>query len=179
MELRVISGKLKKMKLKVPKGTKPLSGIVKAALFSSIKENIPDSNILDLYAGSGALGIEALSMGARKVDFVEIDKSASDVIRENLLKTQLDQQAEVFNIPAEIFLRYNKKIDQIYNIILIFQPYDITSEDIIKKSIHLLKNNGIIVFERESKRDVQKINSLEIIKTKDFGKTGITIYRKM
>ncbi len=177
MELRVIGGKFKRTKLKVPKDTRPLSGIVKSALFSVINDKIKKSYILDLYAGSGALGIEALSRGAKLCDFIDINKKACDIIKENLLKLNLSNN-EVYNIPAEIFLRYNKTIDDKYDIIFVFQPYDITNEGIVSKSIHLLKKDGILIFERESNREERSIKGLNIINSKKYGKTALTFYIK-
>lgn len=178
MELKVLSGKAKKTKLKVPRDTRPLSSISKSAMFSIIQEKIKDSIILDLYAGSGALGIEALSRGASEVDFVEIDKFACNIIKENLAKTKFSDYANVESIPTEIFLRYNKGIDSKYDFIFIFQPYDKTNENIIEKSIHLLKTDGIIIFERESSREERNIKGLEIINSKKHGKTAMTFYIK-
>jgi 16S rRNA (guanine(966)-N(2))-methyltransferase RsmD len=178
MELRVLSGKAKKVKLKVPRDTRPLSSIAKSSLFSIIQKDLENTIILDLYAGSGALGIEALSRGAIEVDFVEIDKAACNIIRENLVRTKFDNYAIVNPIPAEIFLRYNKNVDLRYDFIFIFQPYDKTNENIISKSMHLLKDTGMIIFERDSTREEKNITGLEIVNIKKYGKTAMTFYKK-
>ena len=109
MNLRVIAGTAKRTNLKfVTKHTRPLSSRAKSALFSIIAPIIPDSIVLDLYAGSGALGIEALSRGALYVEFVDIEKTVTAVIKENLKRTKLEERAEVFTMPAQIYLRSMK-----------------------------------------------------------------------
>jgi len=97
--VRVISGKAKGHQLRVPKGSivRPATDLVRGAIFS-ILENITSdwARVLDLFAGSGALGIEALSRGADWVDFVDRERRCCDIIRQNLEKTKLGAQAHVY-----------------------------------------------------------------------------------
>ena len=121
--MRVIAGKAKGHPLKVPKntGTRPATELVRGAIFS-ILENMTDNweQVLDLFSGSGALGIEALSRGAGWVDFVEREPRCCAIIKENLAKTRLDEKAHVYCCSVAKALTF---LDKEYNIILIDPPY--------------------------------------------------------
>lgn len=100
--MRVIAGKARRLQLKTPKGmeTRPTTDRIKETLFNMIQDELYDIHFLDLFSGSGGIGIEALSRGAKKAWFVEQNKEAVSVIRDNLLFTHLDNQAEVMNCTA-------------------------------------------------------------------------------
>jgi len=121
--MRVITGSAKGHHLKFPAGTKtrPVTDMVRGAIFS-ILENMTDewSQVLDLFAGSGALGIEALSRGADWADFVEIEPKCCDIIRENLEKTKFTSQSSVHCCNAFRALSF---LDKEYSIILMDPPY--------------------------------------------------------
>ena len=121
--MRVITGEAKGRPLKVPKGTptRPATELVRGAIFS-ILENMTDDwdKVLDLFSGSGSLGIEALSRGAGWVDFFDREPVCCATIRENLEKTRLDEYAHVYcaNVTKAISL-----LDKEYNIILLDPPF--------------------------------------------------------
>jgi 16S rRNA (guanine966-N2)-methyltransferase len=95
--MRVIAGKAKRLQLKAPKGmdTRPTTDRIKETLFNMIQEEIYDIRFLDLFAGSGGIGIEALSRGARQAVFVEGNRETCNIINDNLTFTHLEQQAKV------------------------------------------------------------------------------------
>jgi len=125
--MRVIAGKAKGHRLKFPEGTttRPATGLVRGAIFS-ILETLTDDweQILDLFSGSGALGIEALSRGAGWVDFVEREQRCCAIIRENLAKTKLAAQAHVYCCSVAKAISF---LDKEYSIILMDPPYFDTS----------------------------------------------------
>lgn len=100
--MRVIAGKAKRLQLKTPTGmdTRPTTDRIKETLFNMIQDELYDIYFLDLFSGSGGIGIEALSRGARKAVFVEQNRNASDIIRDNLQYTHLNEQGEVMNCTA-------------------------------------------------------------------------------
>ena len=100
--MRVIAGKAKRLQLKTPTGmdTRPTTDRIKETLFNMIQDELYDIHFLDLFSGSGGIGIEALSRGARKAVFVEQNRNASDIIRDNLQYTHLNEQGEVMNCTA-------------------------------------------------------------------------------
>ena len=125
--MRVIAGKAKGHRLKVAKGTitRPATDLVRGAIFS-ILENVTDDwvEVLDLFSGSGALGIEALSRGAAWVDFVEREPRCCAIIRQNLEKTKLAAQAHVYCCSVAKAISF---LDKEYSIILMDPPYSDSS----------------------------------------------------
>ena len=103
--LRVIAGIAKGRRLKAPPGltTRPATDRLKEAVFSSLGERVVDAEVLDLYAGTGAMGIEALSRGAAHATFIEKDEAATAIIEANLRHTELSQSATVLRMKAEQF----------------------------------------------------------------------------
>ncbi len=125
--MRVITGKAKGHRLKFPKGTstRPATDLVRGAIFSILENMVDDwSMVLDLFSGSGALGIEALSRGAGWVDFVESEPRCCGIIKENLASTKLSEQAHVYC--SDVFKALSF-LDKEYNIILMDPPYSNTS----------------------------------------------------
>jgi 16S rRNA (guanine966-N2)-methyltransferase len=125
--MRVITGKAKGHRLKFPKGTttRPATDLVRGAIFSIIENVASDwSQVLDLFSGSGALGIEALSRGAGWVDFVEREPRCCGIIKENLEKTKLSAQAHVYCCDVFKALTF---LDKEYNVILMDPPYSNSS----------------------------------------------------
>ena len=147
--MRVISGKARGHKLISLEGdlTRPTTDRVKEAMFSIIQMNIANSVVLDMFAGSGALGIEALSRGAVWCDFVESNKQALDVIQKNLEKTGLKEISALHNITAHSFAeRCNKK----YDVVLLDPPYSkglCEEAMLLFKEYDLLNDGAIIVCE--------------------------------
>ena len=125
--MRVIAGEAKGHRLKVPKGTgiRPATDLVRGAIFSILETTTSNwSRVLDLFAGSGALGIEALSRGAGWVDFVEHEPRCCSIIRENLEKTKLADQAHIYCCSVAKALSF---LDEEYSIILMDPPYSDSS----------------------------------------------------
>ena len=123
--MRVIAGQVKGHHLKVPRGTptRPATDLVRGAIFDMLAAASPEddwSKVLDLYSGSGALGIEALSRGAGFVDFFDREPKCCAIIKENLAHTGLEQQARVHCTEVNRALR---QMDTDYNLVLIDPPY--------------------------------------------------------
>ncbi len=125
--MRVIAGKAKGHRLKVPKGTivRPATDLVRGAIFSILEITAGDwAEVLDLFSGSGALGIEALSRGAGWVDFVEREPRCCDIIRQNLEKTRFVEQAHIYCCSVSKAISF---LDKEYSIILMDPPYSDSS----------------------------------------------------
>ena len=116
--MRVITGKARGVQLKTPEGmqTRPTADRVKEALFSIINFDIPGSKVLDLFGGTGQLGIEALSRGANNAVFVDAREDACKIIRENLRRTKLENQAKVVRSD---YLEYLARCKEKFDIIVI------------------------------------------------------------
>ena len=173
--LRIISGKYKGKNILGfnINGTRPTMDRVKESLFGMIQNKIDNSICLDLFAGSGSLGIEALSNGAKKCIFVDNGKEVLKVLEKNLVG--IDNAILIKDDYLKALNKINDKID----IIFLDPPYSLnlinkSIDEILKKD--LLSDNGIIVCEYES--EIIDCN-LEIIKEKKYGNKFIRIYKKM
>ena len=121
--MRVITGEAKGRKLKGPPSiaTRPMQDKIKEALFSALESLDPDiTRVLDLYAGTGSIGIEALSRGAEWADFVDQQRAACDVIRWNLAHTGLSGRSAVHQVPVPLYLRKTVKP---YDLVILDPPY--------------------------------------------------------
>lgn len=149
--MRVIAGKYRGMILKTREGlkTRPTLDNVKEAMFNIIGFKIYNSVVLDLFSGSGALGIEALSRGAKEVIFNDADKEAITYIKDNLERLKVEESYKIYNLDyKECLNRINKPID----IILLDPPYKLYVYDEIVKYLeehNLLNENALIIFECE------------------------------
>ena len=179
VNMRIISGKYKGKKIigYDIEGTRPTQDRVKESLFGIIQDDILDSNCLDLFAGSGNLGIEAISNGAKSCIFVDNNKNCIKVINDNI--KDIDN-CEVLNMDYLDALNYlnNKKFD----IIFLDPPYNLNCLDNILNKIiefHLLNNNGLVICEYENDNFKDKYSNLELIKDKKYGYKKIKIYRSI
>lgn len=170
--MRIVSGKARGCKLFSLEGsnTRPTTDRVKEAMFSMIQFEIAESTVLDLFSGSGALGIEALSRGAARCDFVEQYAPAAEIIRKNIEKSKLGQNARLYNTAAE---RYLDGCREKYDIIFLDPPYNKgLCEWAITKILKnkLAADNAIFVCETS---DGEPMFSES--KRKVYGKTAVTV----
>lgn len=177
--MRVIAGSAGGIRLAVPKsGVRPTMDRVKAAIFSSLGDTITDARVLDLFAGSGALGIEALSRGAASVLFVEEDRKLTEAIEKNLAKTKLDgrvRRQEVFE-----FLQRSSRTER-FQIIFADPPYEKTKsgERFIEKLLksealaQLLEPNGVFVLEKRPTEQTPVTTLWDIVREKKYGSTEV------
>jgi len=180
--MRVITGTAKGHHLKFPKGTttRPATDLVRGAIFS-ILENITDdwAQVLDLFSGSGALGIEALSRGAGWVDFVEHEPRCCAIIKENLEKTKLAARARVYCCGVVKALSF---FDKFYSIILMDPPYSNSSIGNVITQLatsRLVGTNSIVVVTHSPHLPLDSTYaSLKLIKEHRHGDSCIALYKK-
>ena len=179
--MRVISGKYKRIELKGFNidGIRPTMDKVKEALFAMIYD-LKDKVCLDLFSGTGSLGIEALSNNAKKVYFVDNKKEAIDVIKTNLNKIKDNNYEIVYDNYTSALKKFNNNGTK-FDIIFIDPPYGkILIKDVINliNKYDVLNNNGIIVCEYENEELEEIYSSLELIKDRKYGRVYIKIYKK-
>ncbi|MEX2104710.1 MAG: 16S rRNA (guanine(966)-N(2))-methyltransferase RsmD [Bacilli bacterium] len=183
--MRVIAGKAKGCPLKaVPgMGTRPTTDKVKEAIFSMIGPYFDRGNVLDLFAGTGGMGIEALSRGMTKGIFVDIERKSIDVISFNLERSRLTDLAEVYRNDAERALHVLGKRGIHFDLIILDPPYH---QDVITKLLmlidqkNLLSNDGMIVLEygKSNEIDVDE-NRFHFHKQVNYGDTTVAIVEKV
>ena len=180
--MRVITGKSRGIQLKTPDGmlTRPTADRVKEALFSIINFDIPGATVLDLFGGTGQLGIEALSRGAERAVFVDAREDACALIRENLRRTNLSQSAQVLRSD---YMDYLSRCTEQFSVIFLDPPYAETYlENAIKRitEIDILQSDGIIVAERPLGKELPlEFENYQRSKDDKYGKTLLTLYRKL
>ncbi len=179
--MRVIAGKAKGMQLHTPDGmlTRPTTDRVKEALFSILQFDLPGARVLDLFGGTGQLGIEALSRGAASAVFVDSRREACQLIRTNLEKTHLASDARVVQSD---YLEYLNRCREKFNLILLDPPYaEVFLENSIKRitEIDILQQGGIIAAERPLGKELPwEFQGFTRSKDYKYGKILLTLYRK-
>ena len=179
--MRVISGKARGISLKTPDGmaTRPTADRVKEAMFSIIHFDLPGAKVLDLFGGTGQLGIEALSRGAAEAVFVDAAEKSCALIRENLKRCKMEAEGKV--IRAD-YMDYLSRSRESFDIILLDPPYaEVFLENAIKKisEIDILKSGGIIVAERPVGKEIPgEFPGFTRSKDYKYGTVLLTLYRK-
>ncbi len=178
--MRVITGTHKGRKLLTLEGreVRPTTDMVKEAMFSMIQFELDSANVLDLFCGSGQLGIEAISRGAEKVTFIDSSKFSAAVTRENLINLKLEKQGSVAVMDSVAFL---KNCRDRYDIALLDPPYE---QGLIQETLPILvqkmKEHGVIVCETANTEDLpENVGEFTISKVRKYGKIKLTLYRKM
>lgn len=179
--MRVIAGVAGGIRLLTPEGmqTRPTIERVKEAVFSSVHFRLPGMRALDLFAGTGQMGIEALSRGAVRADFVDYRSDACALVRENLRRTGLSDRAEVHCADYAQFLR---RCEKTYDLILLDPPYaENFLENALKiiSEIDILANDGIIITERSADRPISgDFPGLTLQKDRRYGTVRIAVFGK-
>ena len=188
MAVRVGGGQIRGRVLKVTRGsaTRPSSGRVRNALFSMLDSRVAGASVLDLYAGTGALGIEALSRGAAHVDFVEQDDRECATLRDNLASLGYATQAQVHRMPVaraltSFTLSLSKGLSGPYDLVLMDPPY---AQDalapLLERIESLVAEDGTVVAEHDRRQSLPATaGALERVTERAYGETVLSIYRRL
>lgn len=181
--MRVISGKARGLKLNAPKNddVRPTTDRVKESLFNMINSYIMDSDVLDLFAGTGSLGIECLSRGSNKCIFVDNSKESINIVKSNIKKARVESESTILNLDFKSAINSLGLKNEKFDIIFMDPPYYKNMFSDALGSIdnkNLLKEDGIIVVEHDTK-DKFPDNIGRLYKTRDkkYGNTTITFYK--
>jgi len=182
--MRVIAGSAGGVRLAVPKrGVRPTMDRVKGAIFSSLGDAVVGARVLDLLAGSGALGIEALSRGAASAVFVEEDRQSVEVLGKNLTKTKLE--GRIRNQDVFDFLRSASNAET-FQIIFADPPYEKSqhgesyTEKLLKNEMlpQLLETGGVFVLEKRPDETLPEMKRWRVIRRKAYGATEVLFLSK-
>tara|TARA_X000000950_G_scaffold265970_1_gene340892 strand:- start:523 stop:1083 length:561 start_codon:yes stop_codon:yes gene_type:complete len=184
--MRIIAGNFKGKKIFYPedKKTRPLRDMVKESIFNLIENSnkydlqINNSNILDLFSGSGSFGLECMSRGAKKVFFFENYPQTLKVLKRNIYELKLSEKCKIFETNCLSFNEYEKINDEKFDIIFIDPPYkekniNFLIERLLNKE--MLSNNGIIIIHRHKKDDVTISGKFKTLDTRLYGISKIII----
>jgi 16S rRNA (guanine(966)-N(2))-methyltransferase RsmD len=177
--MRVITGIARGKNLKTLDGNdvRPTSQKVKEGVFSAIQFDVEGRRVLDLFAGSGQLGLEALSRGAESAVFVDADKNAVKIVKENLAKTKLDFKATVAQTDSIAFITMT---DRIFDIAFLDPPYE---TGLLQKALSKISDNiaegGMVICEHPFKEELaEEYGDLRKSKEYKYSKVAVTVYRK-
>ncbi len=182
MKLRIIAGTLKGRNIKIVGNAddfRPTLGRVRRSLADALQPWIYDSAVIDLCAGSGALGFEMLSRGARKIDFVESDRRRGEALLENIRQLRVESSANVFRKSIQEFLKRENPGSR-YDIVLYDPPYDSSELTALAGAMtELVSPDGIFVFQHATGTTVAYEPWREVgfaVKTRKYGRTTVDFF---
>ena len=169
-QIRIVSGKLGGRLIDTPKTgkTHPMGDRERSAIFNRLRGEISGKVVLDAFAGSGAIGIEALSLGAAEVDFLENNRKAAKTIHDNIAKFKLDDKAKLV-----------RKLRDEYDIIFADPPYDNPQYEYIEEILKSLKHGGIFVLSHPESPAPWEFRGLSLFSDKSYAAAHIKMYQKL
>lgn len=179
--MRIVSGKFRSRVINAPEGlnTRPSSDKTRESIFNIIAPYVYDANVLDIFAGSGALGLEAISRGARYATFIDLDDKAIKCIKSNIELLKVNDQCKLIHDDYKVISSLKGNT---FDLILLDPPYKlVVIDEIISliKDNNLLSNNGIIVFESNEDNSIKKDIDGYLLKVKKYGIAYVNILYKI
>lgn len=172
--MKIISGIYKNQKLKYPSTIRPSTAKHKKMVFDTIRQNIPSANVLDMFSGSGQMGLEALSLGASHVDFIDSGPKCIQIIKNNIESIDIEtDKTNVFLIDAENYIKNSEKK---YDIIICDPPYHQIVWNKLKDLNKLAHDNTVLVVKYSPHNPPIDFFGWELIKQKDQKDTIINFY---
>lgn len=179
--MKITAGQYKGRIIIVPKfdSLRPITDRVRQSIFNVLGHELRGKIVLDLYAGTGALGLEALSRWADQVVFVDKNKQATATIKKNVDQPLFKNQSHVVLGDLSAYILSNRRLGQVFDLIFIDPPYAELDLTIVARAADLLQLRGLVILSSSSRAQIpKKIGSLTTVKTKIYGDTKITYLRK-
>ncbi len=178
MNVRIISGRFGGRKIDAPDNdrTHPMGERIRNALFNSIGQEIAGKEILDVFAGTGSIGLEALSRGARHVTFVERDRLAQKILAKNIISLGAEEQTAIIRTSAANWLA--TKADVSFDIIFADPPYHDPQFSTASKLFGLLKPGGLMVLSHPGRGEVPTKTGVVVVDNRSYGNAYLTFYRR-
>jgi 16S rRNA (guanine966-N2)-methyltransferase len=175
--LRVGGGDARGRRLKAPKGIRPTQGMVKAAIFNIVGPGIEGAHVLDLFAGSGAIGIEALSRGAAEVTFVDREPRGLAILRQNLDALELKDRAHV--VRGDVVRWLESSPDAVGRVGLVFldPPYEDVVLDRALMALDRTLTDATVVAEHSRRQTLPALSRLQLDRQRRYGDTMVTVFR--
>jgi 16S rRNA (guanine966-N2)-methyltransferase len=177
--MRISGGDARGITLKVPKGIRPASERVRQAVFASIARRIPDARVLDLYAGSGAYGLEAVSRGASSAVLVDRDRGSAEVCRANARSAGMSDDVRVRQAPVDRYLRREAGSDGPFDVVFVDPPYDAPMAEVLELLGPRLDPAGLVVLERRFRDEpAPEGGGLVVEADRRYGDTRVLMYSR-
>jgi len=179
VNIRIISGTYGSRKIEAPDGTRthPMSERARGALFNSLGDLVEGVDVLDAFAGTGAIGLEALSRGARHATFVERDRIAQKVLAKNITALGLEDQSTL--IRTTVFNWIETSGDQQFDLIFADPPYHDPQLSTVTKLLGLLKPNGLMILSHSGKGEVSAKTGVVVVDNRSYGNACLTTFRRI
>jgi 16S rRNA (guanine(966)-N(2))-methyltransferase RsmD len=175
--LRVSGGEARGRRLKTPKNIRPTQGLVKQAIFNMAGPSIEGAKVLDLFAGSGALGIEALSRGAASVTFVDRQPRGLDILRQNLDVLGLKERSKVVRSDVVRWLEASPDAIKGAGFVFLDPPYDDVVLDRALKVLDREVEGATVVAEHSKRQELPQLSRLTVDRQRRYGDTIVTVLR--
>jgi 16S rRNA (guanine966-N2)-methyltransferase len=178
VNVRIISGAYGGRKIEAPdnRRTHPMSERIRNALFNSIGTLVDGANVLDAFAGTGAVGLEALSRGARHVTFVEKDRIAQKILAKNITTLDVDEQATIVRTTVHNWLTSAESTE--YDVIFADPPYHDTQFSTVSELFGLLKIGGLMVLSHPGRGEIPTKTGVVVVDNRSYGNAYLTFYRR-
>ena len=178
MNIRIISGTYGGRKLDAPDGsrTHPMSERARGAMFNSLGGLVNGAEVLDAFAGTGAVGLEALSRGAAQATFIERDRVAQKILAANITTLGVDEQAKLVRTTVGNWIETAK--DQEFDLIFVDPPYHDPQLSTASKLLSLLKPGGHMILSHPGRGEVPTKNGVVVVDNRSYGNAFLTFYRR-
>lgn len=178
MNIRIISGKYGGQQIEAPSNTRthPMSERVRNALFNSLGAAVQDADVLDVFAGTGAIGFEAISRGAKYVTFVERDRIAQKILSNTTSALGAGDQVMIIRTSLSNWLRTRE--DKRYDIIFADPPYHDTQFSTVSELFGLLKPNGYMILSHPGRGELPTKTGVVVVDNRSYGDAVLTFYRR-
>ncbi len=177
MNIRIISGEYGGRKIEAPDNdrTHPMGERVRNALFNSLGQRCEGATVLDAFAGTGAIGLEALSRGSVHTTFIENDRVAQNILARNVTSLGLEQRTKLIRTSVHTWLNTN---DNLYDLIFADPPYDNVQLSTVIQLIGLLKPKGLMVLSHPGIGEVQIPSGIVVVDNRSYGNAYLTFFRR-
>ena len=178
MNIRVISGEFGGRKIEAPDGrtTHPMGDRVRSALFNKIMDDIDDAEVLDAFAGTGSLGIEAISRGAKSAVFIERDRIAQKVIAKNIELLGIGDQTKLVRTTVSNWLETSEP--QLFDLILVDPPYHDPQLSTVTRLMGLLKPGALMVLSLSGRSESPTKPGVVVVDNRSYGNATLTFFRR-
>lgn len=178
MNIRIIAGRFGGRVIAAPDGrtTHPMSERVRNALFNSLDVAVQDAKVLDAFAGTGSVGIEALSRGARSVTFVERDRVAHAILRENIARLSIEDETKAIRAGVASWIETNG--GEQFDLIFVDPPYHNSQFSTVSALFVLLKPGGTMILSHPGRGEVPIQNGIVVVDNRSYGNAFLTFFRR-
>lgn len=173
---KILGGIARGQKLRVPASARPITSRMKQSLFDTIQQHLPNAQVADLFAGTGSLGLEALSRGADSCVFVERSKEAEELLMSNIASLKFSEQAEIVNWPVKKFLTKGKPE---FDLVFCDPPYTDLAALIWHKVARIMKPNAVAIFKLPSDFEIPMLKSMPVLAVDQFGSNKLVYVGKL